>query len=102
MFDVAQRLVRRLELPVLHPQRGVVALQLFERLQSRSHGRDLFLNSGTARQKRRDQLINTRLKLAGAVWAKAKQIPENSAENQQRDDARPTHEIADFRLNIAN
>ncbi len=45
VLDVAQRLVRGLERPILDPQVCVFALQLLERLQPRPHRGDLLFQS---------------------------------------------------------
>ena len=94
VLDVAQALVRRLERAVLHLQRSILALQLFQRLQTGAHRRNLLLQSRAAGKKRRDQLINSALEFARPVRTEGKKISEDGAENQQRDDARATHRIA--------
>src|SRR5438270_718543 len=51
----------------------------------------LFLQTGTGREKRRQHLINARLKFARCVRAETQEVAENGPEDQERNNAGPAH-----------
>jgi len=49
-------------------------------------------------QKRREQLVNTRLKLSRRFRTETQKVTEQGAENQKRDDARTVHLECELRI----
>jgi hypothetical protein len=91
MFDIAQRRIGGAQLSIVDSKRRILLFQFVQRLQSRSHRGDLLLQTGSGREKRREHLINTRLKFSRRVRAETQKVTENGPENQERDDAGATH-----------
>ena len=102
MLDVPQGLVRRFERSVFDLERIIVAFEVLQGLQTGANRSDLLFQPRAARKKRRDDLVEARLKLARAVRAEAKKIGKDRGDDYQRDDARAIHRIADFRLRISD
>src|SRR5439155_3560505 len=86
MLDIAQALVGRPQLPILHLKCSILVLQLIERLQPGADGCDLFFQPCAASQEWRHQLIDASLELLSSGWAEAKKISQDGAKNQQGDD----------------
>ena len=98
MFHIAQRRIGRAQLAIIDPQRSVLLFQFFQRFQSGSDRRDLFLQTGTGGEERSQYLINFRLKFTRRIRAETQEVTQNGAENQKRDDTRPTHTDVGYRI----
>src|SRR4029077_7327835 len=97
MFDIAQRRIGRAQLAIIDPQRSIFLFQFFQRFQSGSDRRDLFLQTGTGGEERRQYLINSRLKFTSRIGTETQEVTQNGTENQQRDDTRPTRTDVGYR-----
>jgi hypothetical protein len=58
----------------------------------------LFLQTGTGGEERSQYLINSRLKFTRRIRAETQEVTQNGAENQKRDDTRPTHTDVGYRI----